>query len=356
MKKINSIIIVTPDFFPHNISGCGISSYLLANELHKRGYTVNVQVFGKKVNHSYPYELSSYNSIQKIPILNNIFSLISLLRIKKYDIAHTYPELMPSVVLSGIAKKVIVTLNSPKGVMNQSYASDNFFHRFHAYLTSLFISAFKSFPCKYLALTPSVKRMYSSENYKNISVVPNMFDPYFFCNSEKKTIDFLYCGKLSQSKGLKTLLLAAQKLLDENQNFKLLIVGKGKLKTWADNFIRTNSLFSQVKITSVSYKQLPKLYSKAKIFIQPVERFEPFSRTWLEAMRHNNLIISSDNPSAFDVLPTDSIFFERGNFNDLSMKMKIALNSFQPRSYSSELNHYNPNKVIEAIINHYKTC
>lgn len=357
MKK--SILILTPDYYPENAGGCGISAYLLKKQLTKRKYGVVVFVF-----HSLKRKVLSENiffnfGLYKVPLINNVLATVQLLwkyrdrSFFDYTVVHTYIDLLPAaVIFSKIAKiKVVVTLNNPKGAKILQSNTQSFFSYFNQISSYIVLRLFKDYVDHYVALTQSVKNIYTNAGYSNITLVPNMIDSDFVKKNtiQNKTFDFIYSGQLSRKKGIMTLLQAFRVCQKIHKGASLIIVGDGKMKQDVISFISENKLKNILVTGKKSYEELSFFYNQAYALIQPAEWDEPFSRTWLEAMQCGLFIISSNNQSAVDVLKQNTLFFKMGNACDLAQKMDIFIQKYKGKKYINNLRIYQADNVMKKI-------
>jgi len=156
----------------------------------------------------------------------------------------------------------------------------------------------------------------------------------------------LYVGRLTEKKGVRYLVDTMPLVLKKNPEAKLIIVGSGELGEDLKQHVVKLGLNEQIQFTgSVPYKDLPKYYATADIFIGPsiVAKSgdtEGFGLTFVEAAMSGCLVIASDiggirdiiqdNETGFLVDPLDkSMFADRINYalqpeNDLSEIRKNA--------------------------------
>lgn len=180
--------------------------------------------------------------------------------------------------------------------------------------------------------------------------------PYWFTenidSNVQKDNSILFVGNIKKHKGLSTLLSAFSKLLDENFDAKLVIVGN------ANNF-RTGDVSIADKISKlpqdrveftgrVSDSQLKNYYQKARILVQP-SLYEGFGMPPMEALVLGTNAVISDIPVFKEIyvkLPVT--FFQTENSDDLADKIKNTFNKTNP--VISE-NPYSFDRTYEIINN-----
>ena len=171
----------------------------------------------------------------------------------------------------------------------------------------------------YIALTEFSKNKYIKAGIPGdkIYVKPN-----FLFNTTKplisKSTDYaIYVGRLSEEKGLKTLLNAWQDV-----RFPLVIIGDGPLRPFLENRIR-QSFLKQVKLHGFQDQdQLKKSFSKALFFILPSECYEGFGRTLMEAYSMGVPVLASRLGSLEELIHNNQTgsLFSPGDSKDLAEK------------------------------------
>lgn len=209
---------------------------------------------------------------------------------------------------------------------------------------------------------------------KRFLVIPNLIDVNFFqpvndLAIKNKTI--LYFGSLIRKKGVLELPLIFNKVIEQNPDLKLVLVGKdvpditsGNSSTWE----MMQNLFSEKAIANVSYLgSIPYSEIKEKIEQATVCAFpsfaEAFPVSWLEAMAMEKPIVASnigwakemiiDGESGFLVHPTNHDLFASRiaqllEDSDFSKKMvqnaRIRVEHF-----------FGAEKIVTDNINYYKS-
>lgn len=142
---------------------------------------------------------------------------------------------------------------------------------------------------------------------ENLIVTPNE-------NSEKY---YLYFGRLSEEKGVITLLKAFQTI-----DAKLLIAGTGPIEGFAKNFIISNKMDNVTLLGFVSGKDLKEIVGNAKAVILPSEWYENGPYSAIEALQMCRPIIGSNIGGIPELISQNGYLFETGNPIDLREKIK----------------------------------
>ncbi len=115
-------------------------------------------------------------------------------------------------------------------------------------------------------------------------------DTKFNCENEDKNY-LLYFGRISEEKGIITLLKAMEKL---NHNTPLYILGKGALEKQVKEYITAHNLENRVKMLGFKTgDELKKFVAQAKCIILPSEWYENGPYAIMEAMSQGKPVIVS---------------------------------------------------------------
>lgn len=174
----------------------------------------------------------------------------------------------------------------------------------------------------------------------------------------KKEFIFLYVGSGFQRKGVKYFLKLLSQL--DHINFKAFIVGKEKNINFYENLAKEYSIEDRVFFTGPR-KEVSDFYKISDFFIFPT-KYEPFGNVILEAMSYGNVIFTTKNNGAAEIIsnefimdtPNDNSILEMINkiVKDKNLMSKIKLKNIQTaQKYSVERNATETLKVIYEIIN-----
>lgn len=165
---------------------------------------------------------------------------------------------------------------------------------------------------------------------------------------------FLFVGRLTEEKGIRTLLKAAQLY-----NFKFTIIGEGPLGKEVENFARQNPTMTylgfQPKTVVMSYLK------KCKALIFPSVWYEGFPVTILEALCTGTPVIASNMGGMKEIIKNrvNGLHFEPGNEKDLVSKIiemedEIGLaRQLSNNARSTYLNYYTPAKNYDQLVDVY---
>ncbi len=272
------------------------------------------------INYHFPDDSSVYvdlvTSIMRTPMIVNIHGndlhKYSKKRIHKYFIARLLRR----------AKKIVV---------NSSYMKSEFL---------------KSFP-NYSEKIKIIPNGLNVEMYENVKAKDYAGVPYIF-----------FIGRLVEKKGVDVLIKAFYKM--QNSNLKLMIEGKGEELEKIKNMVKTMGIDPQFIFTEGTLSQEEKIASmKGSLFGVIPSRIEPFGIVALEYMAAGIPFVSSKTGGLSDMLVDNetTLFFENGNFEDLSSKMELMLSHSELREKLSDNGKKEVQKYRwEAISKKYLDC
>lgn len=122
--------------------------------------------------------------------------------------------------------------------------------------------------------------------------IPNFINPDDFLPSYTHKDYFLYLGRLSEEKGIMTLLKA---LKETKTNIKMKIVGTGPLEDEIANYIINNGLSSKVELLGFQTGEaLSKAIKHSKAVIMPSEWYENGPLSLIESFAYGKPVIGSN--------------------------------------------------------------
>ena len=123
-----------------------------------------------------------------------------------------------------------------------------------------------------------------------VTHIPNFLTEEYIEYDELEEQDYyLYFGRLSEEKGIMTLIKAVQEA-----NVKLKIVGTGPLKEDIEKFVSENKLSNIEILGFKSGKELYTIVANSKCVVLPSEWYENGPYSAIEALKLGRLIIGSD--------------------------------------------------------------
>ena len=199
--------------------------------------------------------------------------------------------------------------------------------------------------------------------YNGVSLdKPNFQESYthitkeYFINKNNGEKIFLYIGSGFKRKGVEEFLIILSKL--KFQNFKAFIIGKEKKIEYYKSLAKELNLETKVIFTGPR-NDVKDFYTIADIFLFPT-RYEPFSNVVLEAMNYSNVVITTRQNGASEILDSSYIMDSSKDYtivekiDDLLINQekidKIKLTNLQiVKNFTIEKNVEKTLKVIEQI-------
>lgn len=154
----------------------------------------------------------------------------------------------------------------------------------------------------------SVAQDFLKRSYNlNSQVIPNFIDLKGWprADSNSKSIDVLFVGRLVERKGCRYLLEACRILVNEQgyQKLNVVIAGDGKLRDSLEKYVKDNTLQRNVTFAGfVSEQRKRSLMTKSKLTVLPSTGGESFGIVLLEAMAAGSVVLAGDNPGYAVVL------------------------------------------------------
>jgi phosphatidylinositol alpha-mannosyltransferase len=221
-------------------------------------------------------------------------SLRALLAGGGYDVVHVHCPLSPSLPMLAIRsarQPVVGTFHSVSG-------SDVPFRIFRPILRPYY---------ERLARVIAVSEPARAEVLRNfpgpITVVPNGVDLARFRPGIEPLPQFagalaniLYVGRFDPRKGLPELMRACGRLRAEGLEFRLILVGDGRLRGTLERAARRLLPGRVVFEGQVPHERLPRYYATADVFCTPARGSESFGLVLLEAMAQGVPIVATDIP------------------------------------------------------------
>lgn len=329
----------------------GVQQYILSlgTWLHSEGHAVHYLV-GETKRTDVPNTHSLSKNINvtfngnkmTIPLWANRREVKELLRRESFDVLH---------------------VQSPHHPLMAQYIIK------HADLKTAVISTFHILPYNTLArilnrvlgflLKPSLRRIdvalsvsstaatFQSETFKVQSeVLPNVFDYVRFVDAKPfewakdDTLTILFLGRLVERKGCQHLLEAISKLdQDVLPKFRVVICGKGPMKSELESYVADNNLTNIIEFTGfVSEEDKPRYYASADISVFPSTSGESFGIVLLEAMASgNNAVLAGNNPGYATVMDArPDTLFDPKDSSQLAERLAGLLQNAEIRRASSD--------------------
>lgn len=345
-KKLKIAIVFSSD--PSQAGGVQEHIYNLTNELAKLGHKINI--FGPE-NNKIPF--INYHPIAKaikIPVPNGNWSNITIknnekykasqiLEKEKFHIIHIHEPYIPFVnwdIFGNTSATKVATFHTAWN--NDSIL--NIVNPFLPLLKEIFSSYFKGV----IFVSKIVKRRWQYLCKRSViqKIIHNGIDRTFFRPAKKakgKIINLLFVGRLVKRKGLIYLLKTLNKIVKDNLNIRLTIVGDGPEKLESEKYVKENNLNKYVRfVGEILGKERINYYQEADIFCAPYID-EAFGITVLEALSCGIPVVGFKNESFLEILkgyPYPELFVDRKNIVKFSKVLKQLINDQQKRKIIGE--------------------
>lgn len=158
-------------------------------------------------------------------------------------------------------------------------------------------------------------------------------------------INILFLGRLSEGKGINTLVRAFKQIENKRKNLQLILAGpdEGALPT-VQAWINKLSLEDSTNIVGPVYDDEKfKLYSLADLFVLPSE-YDSFGRVVLEAIACGTPVVVTDVCGVSEWLETDQILVAEPTEDSLAEQLGVAL--FDRRVHESQ---FDIDRVLKGL-------
>lgn len=204
------------------------------------------------------------------------------------------------------------------------------------------------------------KHIQSGFNPKKIKVIPNFLSPMPSVPEKTQTPGnyFVYSGRLSEEKGIITLLEAFAALKKE----KLIICGSGPQETEIRSFVSEKNI-DNIKLAGFkTKKELFQVILGAKAVIVPSEWYENCPYSILEAMMLGKAVIASNRGGIPELVQNNKtgLLFKPASVKNLKEKIKIITKNpdltikMGKRAYKTFKRKYSPETFYKKLLEAYK--
>lgn len=252
-----------------------------------------------------------------IPLPTNKQSLKAFLMVEKFDVLHVQMPHSPFM-----AQRLIAAADAKTAVIGT----------FHVAPYSRLVSAGNR--ALGVWLRPSIERFDTIISVSSAAadfakttfgvksiVLPNVVDYGLFhkakplADYKDKTVTILFLGRLVPRKGSELLLQSVARLdkYDDLPPFRVVICGKGPLKSKLEKYIKEHNLADIVTLVGfISETEKPRYYASANISVFPSSAGESFGIVLLEAMASGKAaVLAGDNPGYRTVMgPQPDLLFD----------------------------------------------
>ena len=397
-NRLRTILMIAPEYPPHNIGGGGIVVKNLAEGLASRGYKVIVvtgyyklkTLFEKpwirKDGNIYVIWLPLIPTPRKMPYLDtvmppNIYSAVLLFKIlnsmKKINNCivhlHGYGHLLieyAALLLKILKKPYIITIHGiPKSPL---YLGNKLLK--YAFLLYAKLIGRKTIETamKVTAISKAIAKetITYGARPEQVVVIPNGIAPNYANNvkqgefrkkynisPDKKII--LCIGRLHPRKGFQYVIVAMPRILKEDANTILVIMGDGPYKKVLEVLAKKLGVKRNILFTGYVDEQTKKeALADTDIVIIP-SLTEPFGLVALEAIVMGKpIIVSNVNGLREIVEPLKEILIDPRNTNEIASKVRVLLRDAKLRSeivaqLRSKLQQFFWDNIIQKYVEVY---
>ena len=308
-----------------------------------------------------PLPIPYAGAIARVPISPWLPTQIGeILAKENFDILHLHEPFAPIVTLSALLKSETINVGT--------------FHAFHTKPREYWLGrpVFRRWVKKLhgkIAVSKPAQEHVSRHIPGEYCIIPNGIDTEHFCldGSGRKEfkdgkINILFVGRLERRKGLAFLLNACADIKRKFTNFRLIVVGPGKILR-----LRYNKLVEDMHLTDnvvftgyVSGAELPSYYHSADIFCAPATGGESFGIVLLEAMACGKPVVATNIQGYASVLAdgNEGMLVPPKNDEALANALLKLLNS---KSLRTTMGHnglikaekYSWQNITAQVLNYY---
>ncbi len=277
---------------------------------------------------------------------------------------HNYRLLCPSATLffdGRIYEKSIHSIFPFDAIWKGVYRNSKIQTAVVALMTAMhnIIGTWKNKVDCYITLTQFAKEKFENSSLSistdKLFVKPN-FVSDFGRGALVRNDFFLFIGRLTEEKGIRTLLKAA-----DSHNFKLTIIGDGPMRKMVEDSALQNSNICYLGFQSKS--TVLEHLKKCRALIFPSIWYEGFPVTILEAFSTCTPVIASNLGGMKEIVRNrvNGLHFEPGNHQDLVSKImevtekKEFAKNLSDNARLSYLDHYTPAKNYAKLVGIYNT-
>lgn len=318
--------------------------------------------------HEYPYEVLFNSDIEAISFIKRFKYLLK--EIRKYN-----PDVILTSGYNDLALDLIVFLNKIKGKKTIFQTDTTYFDKqrnllkefFKRNLLKIFDYAFcvGTAQINYLkTLNFNIERIFKVSWYAvDSEQILAAFSESFakrINTIEKLNLmnkNFIYAGRLSAEKNLKTLISAFKEVKNNGgKDWGLIIVGDGADREELEKIVRVQNIPNVFFAGGVFWKDVPKYYALSDVFILP-SLSEPWGLVVNEAMICGLPVIVSEKAGSAELIKENEngfIFNPNDKSGLISIMLKFTNNEVDAKKMSESsknmIKNYSPKKSAEGII------
>lgn len=245
-----------------------VTSSLDKSKIEKFSENINIHYLdiGKKGNLHYQTNLNLLTYSWKA-----FWYSKKLMKSKKFDLAHAFFGIPCGFIAMKLGLPYIVSLRgSDVPFYNERFKWPDrlVFRRLSRFIwkKALYVVSLSN------DLTQLARR---TSKTQEISVIYNginieEFYPNIEKNSQEKTFNILFVGRLIERKGLIYLLESLREIVADYPQVKLIVAGDGPMKKEYENYVASNELHEKVEfLGAVKHENMADLYQRSRVFVLP---------------------------------------------------------------------------------------
>jgi glycosyltransferase involved in cell wall biosynthesis len=216
---------------------------------------------------------------------------------------------------------------------------------------------------KFIAVSRFIKDKFVQHGFSpnQIEFIPNFVDTQQFKPSYKYDKYFLYMGRLSQEKGIDTLLGAFHML--NRKDYKLMVVGEGPLRSQLEKEAHDKGYRNVIFTGFLSGTALMDAIGNCSCVVVPSRWYEVFGLAVVEGFATGKPVIGSRIGGIPELIDNqiDGMVFEPGNEEDLADKMeyiaRLNMGELEQMGRAGRRKveeQYNAEQHYESLISLYK--
>lgn len=167
---------------------------------------------------------------------------------------------------------------------------------------------------------------------------------------ENEPVRLLYIGRLVEVKGVRLLLYAMKKLVDEGENIELELLGDGPQREDYEQLTQELGLRDRVHFRGYLLEKEP-YYSSTQIFVYPSIWQEAFGISIVEAMAHGMLCVASNNGGIPEIITDgkEGLLFKAAEIESLVDVLRSAARISRENDTSMRINAYDKARFFDII-------
>ena len=194
------------------------------------------------------------------------------------------------------------------------------------------------------------------------TVIPNPVDLsiYQTNNSEPRSKDLVFLGRLVSDKGCDLLIEALRQLVEHRSHPSLTVIGEGPERSKLERLVVSLNLSKHVTFAGApSSERVAALLREHKIMVVPSRYEESFGVVALEGAASGCLVLGSDGGGLSEAIGPAGMTFRRGDLSDLTLKLAHLLGYADERNAEAIAAHlalHEPARVARRYLEVFNTA